>query len=149
MQHGFQRLGFLLDGEDGGLHAFELVRLVEGELAAFFRGGRGGGCLVPGGGLAGGGLRLDPLGGLASLAFFQIVGVISRLHRDAVVLEGDDLVSHPLEPGRTAYLHLIRGELTVNGTRLSGGDALKFSGEDVVTASEATSAEFLLFDLPY
>ena len=75
------------------------------------------------------------------------------IHQDArlyaAILEGDDLVSHPLEPGRTAYLHLIRGELTVNGTRLSGGDALKFSGEDVVTASEAKSAEFLLFDLPY
>lgn len=75
------------------------------------------------------------------------------IHQDArlyaAILEEDDPVSHPLEPGRTAYLHLIRGELTVNGTRLSGGDALKFSGEDVVTASEAKSAEFLLFDLPY
>lgn len=75
------------------------------------------------------------------------------IHQDArlyaAILEDDDPISHPLEPGRTAYLHLIRGELTVNGTRLSGGDALKFSGEDGVTASEAKSAEFLLFDLPY
>lgn len=75
------------------------------------------------------------------------------IHQDArlyaAILEDDDPISHPLEPGRTAYLHLIRGELTVNGSRLSGGDALKFSGEDGVTASEAKSAEFLLFDLPY
>jgi len=75
------------------------------------------------------------------------------IHQDArlyaAILEDDDPISHPLEPGRTAYLHLIRGELTVNGSRLSGGDALKFSGEDVVTASDAKSAEFLLFDLPY
>lgn len=67
----------------------------------------------------------------------------------AAILDGKDSVSHPLVPGRTAYLHLIRGELKVNGIHLSGGDALKFSDEAVVNASEAKAAELLLFDLPY
>ena len=47
--------------------------------------------------LAGGGLGLDALGGFAGLAFFQVVGVIARLHGDAVVFEGDDLIADPVE----------------------------------------------------
>ena len=75
------------------------------------------------------------------------------IHQDArlyaSLLQSDGSVVHDLDPGRTAYLHLIRGQLTVNGQRLGTGDALKISGENKITAEQAEDAEFLLFDLPY
>ena len=74
------------------------------------------------------------------------------IHQDArmyaSLLNGDDTVSHPLAAGRRAYLHLIRGTLEVNGTRLQAGDAAKLEGEASVQVSKAEAAEFLLFDLP-
>ena len=75
------------------------------------------------------------------------------IHQDATIyasiLNGDDQVQHRLAPGRTAYLHVIRGRLTVNGVALSTGDALKLTNESVVTLGQAEAAEVLLFDLPY
>ena len=75
------------------------------------------------------------------------------IHQDAklyaAILNGDTKLEHPIAPGRTAYLHLIRGTLEVNGKLLKTGDALKFSKEAGVVISHAEAAEFLLFDLPY
>lgn len=75
------------------------------------------------------------------------------IHQDArlyvSLLDGIASVTHALHPGRSAYLHLIRGKLTVNGQRLVTGDALKMTGEEKITADQAEAAEFLLFDLPY
>ena len=75
------------------------------------------------------------------------------IHQDArlyvSLLDGNASVTHALHPGRSAYLHLIRGKLTVNGQHLATGDALKMTGEDKITADQAEAAEFLLFDLPY
>ena len=76
-----------------------------------------------------------------------------RIHQDArlyaSILEANTSITHPLSPGRTAYLHLIRGQMTVNGHRLGTGDALKITGEQNVAVDQAEAAEFLLFDLPY
>ncbi|CAM8639892.1 COG1741 Pirin-related protein [Oxalobacteraceae bacterium] len=75
------------------------------------------------------------------------------IHQDArlyaSILQSDASIVHPLTPGRTAYVHLIRGQMTVNGQRLGTGDALKVTGENNVTVDQAEAAEFLLFDLPY
>ena len=75
------------------------------------------------------------------------------IHQDAriyaALLNGEAQIVHTLLQGRTAYLHLIRGDLEVNGTNLSTGDALKFTSEADITISHAQAAEFLLFDLPY
>jgi redox-sensitive bicupin YhaK (pirin superfamily) len=75
------------------------------------------------------------------------------IHQDAnlyaSILKGHERIEHPLAAGRTAYLHLIRGQLDVNGKRLSTGDALKFENEPSIVISDAEAAEFLLFDLPY
>jgi redox-sensitive bicupin YhaK (pirin superfamily) len=74
------------------------------------------------------------------------------IHQDArmyaSLLNGDESVSHTLATGRRAYLHLIRGTLEVNGTRLQSGDAAKIEGETLVEVGKAEAAEFLLFDLP-
>jgi redox-sensitive bicupin YhaK (pirin superfamily) len=52
-----------------------------------------------------------------------------------------------LNPARKAYVHLVRGDLLVNGVLLSGGDAALISGESSLTLAEAKDAEVLVFDL--
>ena len=66
----------------------------------------------------------------------------------ATILDGAEQVEHPLAGGRQAYVHVVRGQVTVNGIALEGGDALKVSDEAAVTLSQAADAEVLLFDLP-
>jgi len=66
----------------------------------------------------------------------------------ATILDGDDKVEHALGAGRQAYVHVVRGQVTVNGIALEGGDALKVTGEEAVTLAQAAGAEVLLFDLP-
>ena len=74
------------------------------------------------------------------------------IHQDAyvyaAVLDGKDTVTHRLEPGRRAYLHVARGSIEVNGTPLKGGDGVKISGESEISLARAAQAEVLLFDLP-
>lgn len=67
----------------------------------------------------------------------------------ASIMKEGDALEHALDEGRTAYVHLIRGSLVVNGTPLKAGDALKLTQEAKVTLTQAEDAEFLLFDLPY
>ena len=75
------------------------------------------------------------------------------IHQDARIFAGilgaEDQISHALVAGRTAYVHVIRGTITVNGHALTTGDALKMSDQALVTLSQADAAEVLLFDLPY
>jgi redox-sensitive bicupin YhaK (pirin superfamily) len=74
------------------------------------------------------------------------------VHQDAFIyaslLDGGAGVEHALGAGRQAYVHVIRGTLTVNGTALKGGDAAKIRGEDKVVLAGAEQVEVLLFDLP-
>lgn len=74
------------------------------------------------------------------------------IHQDASIyasiLDGDDRLTHALDLARGAYVHVIRGLVTVNGAALFGGDGLKITDETVVTLENAEAAELLLFDLP-
>lgn len=74
------------------------------------------------------------------------------IHQDASIfasiLRSGDSLKHELAAGRIAYVHVIRGDVTVNGTALKGGDALKITAENLVTLGDATDAEVLVFDLP-
>ena len=75
-----------------------------------------------------------------------------RIHQDAALyatmMNGNDHIEHMLGQGRQAYVHVVRGQATVNGVRLSGGDALKLRDEPAVKLSDAQEAELLVFDLP-
>jgi redox-sensitive bicupin YhaK (pirin superfamily) len=75
------------------------------------------------------------------------------IHQDAAIyasiLNGSDQVRHELASGRSAYVHVIRGQVVINGAALAAGDALKVTGEKLVTLAQAEAAEVLLFDLPY
>jgi len=74
------------------------------------------------------------------------------IHQDArlyaSILEGADRVEHLIAPGRRAYVHVVKGEVEVNGQRLGGGDAMKLTRAGPVTLEKAKAAEVLLFDLP-
>jgi redox-sensitive bicupin YhaK (pirin superfamily) len=52
-----------------------------------------------------------------------------------------------LDPTRKAYVHLVRGELEVNGQKLVGGDAAKLDGETQLSLAAGKDAEVLVFDL--
>jgi len=74
-----------------------------------------------------------------------------RIHQDARIyaglFEGAERASAELGEGRKAYVHVVRGAITVNGQRLSAGDALK-TDERSLEFSSGEAAEVLLFDLP-
>jgi hypothetical protein len=74
------------------------------------------------------------------------------IHQDvalyAAILGKSEKVSHELAKGRAAYLHVVKGTLTVDGTALEAGDGAKISDQASLTL-EGTGdlAEVLLFDL--
>ena len=75
------------------------------------------------------------------------------IHQDAslyaTVLDGNDAVDFQPAAGRLVYVHVVRGEATVNGQALSAGDAMKLSGnENRVRLEKGRGAEVLVFDLP-
>ena len=74
-----------------------------------------------------------------------------RIHADARVyaglFDGEESSTVPLDPTRPVYVHLVRGELTVNGTKLSGGDAARLRRESQLTLAQGKDAEVLVFEL--
>ena len=73
------------------------------------------------------------------------------MHADAALyaglFHGDESARLSLNPGRKAYVHLVRGQLTVNALVLAAGDALKLESETSLTLSQGVDAEVLVFDL--
>ena len=56
-------------------------------------------------------------------------------------------IIHELKPGRTAWLHLVKGEILVNRLPLQTGDGIGLSGEKSVSFTAQMPSEILLFDL--
>jgi redox-sensitive bicupin YhaK (pirin superfamily) len=73
------------------------------------------------------------------------------LHADARMyvglFDGDQSAELPLAAKRKCYVHLVRGEIAVNGTPLFEGDAALLEGESRVCLNQAKGAEVLVFDL--
>jgi redox-sensitive bicupin YhaK (pirin superfamily) len=65
----------------------------------------------------------------------------------AGLLDGEEKASLALNPARKAYVHLIRGELHVNGQALKGGDAALIQAESNLELTQGKDAEVLVFDL--
>jgi redox-sensitive bicupin YhaK (pirin superfamily) len=74
-----------------------------------------------------------------------------HLHADARMyaglFDGEESATLALDPKRPVYVHLVRGELSVNGTRLTGGDAARLQGEAQLTLAAGKDAEVLVFEL--
>ncbi len=80
---------------------------------------------------------------------------VVKIHQDARMyvarLSNAAAVTHALAPGRSAYLQIARGNVTLNGSiTLADGDAAEIQGENSLTITGASSAgdsEVILFDL--
>ena len=74
-----------------------------------------------------------------------------RLHADATLyaglLDGDESASLALDPARKAYVHAVRGSVSVNGQALGTGDAALLSGAAALRLDAGRDAEVLVFDL--
>jgi len=75
------------------------------------------------------------------------------IHQDASLHVADlrkgQSVSHTLDKGRRAWVHVAYGDVDVNGNKLSAGDAVAIENESTVLLSglNEKSAQVLLFDL--
>ena len=74
-----------------------------------------------------------------------------RMNADAQIFaglfNGEESARLELNPARKAYVHLVQGQLLVQGQRLEAGDALMMEGETVLTLERGIGAEVLVFDL--
>ena len=84
--------------------------------------------------------------GIAQIKFAEI-------NQDARVfvaeLAKDERVAYELGTKRHAWVHVVKGSVTVNGTALRTGDAAALSDEQALTVTGEGSgpSEVLLFDL--
>ena len=73
------------------------------------------------------------------------------IHQDARVyqtkLAAGQSVSHELKLGRAAFLHVATGAVTLNGTKLTAGDAVAIENEPGLRITGDEPADVLLFDL--
>jgi quercetin 2,3-dioxygenase len=73
------------------------------------------------------------------------------IHADAKLraglFDGDEQADLHLDPSRKAYVHVVRGELEVNGQPLKAGDAAMLEKETGLTLRKGRAAEVLVFDL--
>lgn len=73
------------------------------------------------------------------------------IHADATLraglFEAHESAELPIKPGRLAYVHVVRGEIGINGYLLGPGDAAKLTEESSVRLARGSGAEVLVFDL--
>ena len=73
------------------------------------------------------------------------------IHADASIraglFDGAERAELALDPARKAYVHLVRGKLSVNGQALASGDALTVEREAHLVLEGGKDAEVLVFDL--
>ncbi len=65
----------------------------------------------------------------------------------AGLIDGDEEAAITLAPGRYAYVHVIRGGVSVNGVELRDGDGARVRHESRLSFSGGRNAEVLVFDL--
>ena len=74
-----------------------------------------------------------------------------EIHQDADLLlgklEAGQSVVHSLAKNRHAWVHVAEGEVSINDTKLTGGDAIGVSDESVLNISAVKPSQLLLFDL--
>jgi redox-sensitive bicupin YhaK (pirin superfamily) len=65
----------------------------------------------------------------------------------ASLLAPEEKITHELASGRHAWIHVARGEVTVDGTKLEAGDAAAIDEAHTVSIVAAKPSEILVFDL--
>ena len=73
------------------------------------------------------------------------------IHQDADLwlakLESGNRATHRLVPGRNAWVHVAEGEVSLNGKKLSSGDAAAVNQEGILELGATKPSQVLLFDL--
>ena len=91
-------------------------------------------------------------GRLSLIASPEGGGGAVKIHQNARVyaglFDGAESEIFAVASGRRIYLHVARGEVSVNGIALDAGDGLKAVDEARIEISDGRQAEVLLFDLP-
>jgi redox-sensitive bicupin YhaK (pirin superfamily) len=94
---------------------------------------------------------VDKQGKLCLIASTDGAGNAVKIHADAKVyaglFDGPQSQTLTLDPKRKAYVHLVQGQLHVNGILLSAGDALLVENESSLLISAGKDSEVLVFDL--
>src|SRR5262249_39679285 len=75
------------------------------------------------------------------------VPIYSDARLFASTIEPGKSASPPLAKGRHSWVQILRGDASVNGSKLSTGDGAAISDESSVTIKADQEAEILLFDL--
>jgi len=74
------------------------------------------------------------------------------IHQDlalfATILEAGRQLDYTPVAGRSLYVHVASGDVTLNGVTLAQGDAVAIDNEATIAITSQTEAEILLFDLP-
>lgn len=75
----------------------------------------------------------------------------ATIAQDAAVyrvrLKAGESITHDLAADRGAWLQVMRGKVTLNGTSLAAGDAAAAEKESTLTVTAESDSEALLFDL--
>ena len=74
------------------------------------------------------------------------------IHQDARVyaglFDGTEQAVLEVKFGRRLYVHVARGSVSANDTKLTTGDALKLTDVKTLTLKDGQEAEVIVFDLP-
>ena len=74
-----------------------------------------------------------------------------KIHADAkmfaTLLDEDESIERTLAQGGHMYIHIARGNVSLNGTALHPGDGAMVTGEEQLTLDHAQKAEVLVFEL--
>jgi quercetin 2,3-dioxygenase len=74
-----------------------------------------------------------------------------QVHQDldlwVTLLDAGEVRELPLSPGRQAWVHVARGQVSVNGSALKAGDGAAVTAEESVSLLGREPAEVLIFDL--
>ena len=93
----------------------------------------------------------DKQGKLCLIASMDGAGNAVKIHADAKVyaglFDGPQSQTLTLDPRRKAYVHLVKGQLHINGILLSAGDALLIENESSLLIGDGKDSEVLVFDL--
>ena len=89
----------------------------------------------------------------------KLLKVVSGVKEDGVIFINQDAeiflsdldmgnsVEYSVAKGRGAYVHVIEGSATVNGAKLSGGDASKLTDENKISITADSDSKIILFDM--
>ena len=74
-----------------------------------------------------------------------------RIQQDArvfaTVLEAGQSVQHTVARDRKGWLHVVQGNVDLNGTALKAGDGVAIDGEEALVLGSTSQGEALLFDM--